>query len=278
MTNSPSSRSIETYLKYAAVPYAFGFFTVMVHTARYGLPVIQLIDPINVWVGAFPSLFLLAVWKLFQLPQASSGSELTRQLIGRIGLSRTASLNVTLSLISIALLLCAARVRLVAETPHYQLRAWLAFSLLLVTAFTVNWVKLSTHYELCRLLPSSRSLIDPVYRWLVRVWVVLVALLVFRAYVTGIYPNLPLRYGFGRPAPVRLIVNPQMVPHELLETNVTSVEAPIETQWVLLLYRTGQEHIVLCEQCKAKILSLSNAAVSGVIWKESSTSPNFQPK
>ncbi|HYK61081.1 MAG TPA: hypothetical protein VEV85_16735 [Bryobacteraceae bacterium] len=32
--------------------YGFGFLTVMVHTYPLGVPALQLIEPVNVWIGA----------------------------------------------------------------------------------------------------------------------------------------------------------------------------------------------------------------------------------
>jgi hypothetical protein len=48
----------DQYLKFAAIPYAFGFFTVMLHTARYGFPVVQILQPLNFWIGVIPTLIL----------------------------------------------------------------------------------------------------------------------------------------------------------------------------------------------------------------------------
>jgi len=44
--------TIEPILKWGAVAYGFGFLTVMVHTYLLGVPVLQLIEPVNVWIGA----------------------------------------------------------------------------------------------------------------------------------------------------------------------------------------------------------------------------------
>jgi len=46
-------RDIEWILKWAADAYGFGFLTVMWYTHhRLGVPVLQLIEPVNVWIGA----------------------------------------------------------------------------------------------------------------------------------------------------------------------------------------------------------------------------------
>ncbi|HYL87063.1 MAG TPA: hypothetical protein VE263_22765 [Candidatus Angelobacter sp.] len=42
---------IEPILKWGAVSYACGFLIVMIHTARLGIPALQLIEPINIWIG-----------------------------------------------------------------------------------------------------------------------------------------------------------------------------------------------------------------------------------
>jgi len=43
---------VEPILKWGTVAYAFGFLTIMLYTNRLGIPVLQLIEPVNVWIGA----------------------------------------------------------------------------------------------------------------------------------------------------------------------------------------------------------------------------------
>lgn len=45
-------RDLEPILKWTAVAYGFGFLTVMIHTWELGIPVLQLIEPLNIWIGA----------------------------------------------------------------------------------------------------------------------------------------------------------------------------------------------------------------------------------
>ena len=42
---------IEPILKWAGVAYVFGFLVVMLYTYRLGIPTLQLIEPVNVWIG-----------------------------------------------------------------------------------------------------------------------------------------------------------------------------------------------------------------------------------
>lgn len=55
---------IEPILKWAAVAYGFGFLTVMWHTHRLGVPVLQLIEPVNVWIGAPLAIVVFFLEKL----------------------------------------------------------------------------------------------------------------------------------------------------------------------------------------------------------------------
>lgn len=43
--------NIEPFLKWGAVAYGLGFVTVMFHTRKIGIPVIQLVEPVNIWIG-----------------------------------------------------------------------------------------------------------------------------------------------------------------------------------------------------------------------------------
>ena len=44
-------KQLEVLISWASIAYALGFVTVMIHTARLGIPVIELIEPIYVWIG-----------------------------------------------------------------------------------------------------------------------------------------------------------------------------------------------------------------------------------
>ena len=49
----------ENIVKLAGLAYAFGFLIVLVNTARLGIPVIQVLEPVNVLIGAIPASFIL---------------------------------------------------------------------------------------------------------------------------------------------------------------------------------------------------------------------------
>ncbi len=283
VTESQKPRTFETYLKYAAVlaavPYALGFLTVMLHTGRYGLPVIQLIQPINFWVGLIPSIFLLGVWKVLRLPQKSSVNQLPVRFVNKVGVPRARLLNVLLLLLANGIILCAAIPLRHLRSGHDQLSEWLLLVLMFVAAIAVKWAQGLLFFGLPWRgdIPATFSA-----EWYVRglflSWVILVACLTLQAYVVGIYPKLPQRYGFGHPSSVRLVVDPRKISQELLESQSADVETAKVTRPVLLLYRTGQEHIILCEQCKAKTFSLNNAVVFGIIWQKSSEPEKAQSK
>jgi len=81
-----SKLSWDQYLKLAAIPYAFGFFTVMLHTARYGFPVVQILQPLNFWIGVIPTLTLAGWWWASSFIARSSWWERPiRRLAAKIG-------------------------------------------------------------------------------------------------------------------------------------------------------------------------------------------------
>jgi hypothetical protein len=57
---------IEPILKWLAVAYGFGFLIVLLHTYRLGIPMLQLIEPANVWIGLPLAILAYFVDKIYQ--------------------------------------------------------------------------------------------------------------------------------------------------------------------------------------------------------------------
>jgi hypothetical protein len=74
-------RDIEPVLKWVAVAYALGFLTVMLYTYNLGVPVLQLIEPVNVWIGAPLAIIAYFLDKLFKF--VKSGRDQFRERIKR---------------------------------------------------------------------------------------------------------------------------------------------------------------------------------------------------
>ncbi len=275
VTESPTLEWFEPYFKYpylkflglvAAVAYAFGFFTVMVHTAHYGLPVIQLIEPLHLWVGLIPSVVLFATWQGVKVVAKSIPSDRVEPFVHKIGVGRAKNAVIGLHAFSAVLMVFFA----FRYSSRIRGNPWFGLSVLLVLLVTA-FVLAVAHSAVCKADPSRYWGFMPRF---LRVWLIIVTLIValaiFKVYVAGIYPSLPQRYGFGDPALVRLVVDPNKMPSELLDSQMSPQGPPKITKRIRLLYRTAREHILLCDECKAKTLSLSNDGVYGIIWQESS--------
>ena len=248
--------SWEQYLKLAAVPYAFGFLTVMFHTARYGFPVIQLIQPLNFWVGSIPTLVLAVIWKGVQITARTPWNRHMNKAIKRFGfpIVKIVSLSVIIASFGLGLLMVYmptfyGRYFLFPDVWSVGGQILVLFSLLCSTAV------ISAFDDKKRLNYTDIA----VCAWL--------AFLILAIYVTGIYPRLPQRYGFGEPSNVKMVLDPKMAPPELLESKPMDSFSPVVSRSVKLLYRTDKEDLILCDQCQSKSLSVNSAGVVGIIWE-----------
>lgn len=238
---------------------------------------VQLADPINLWVGLIPSLVLYAVWQSLRTADRPFSTGTGKMLFDRLGTGRAVFASGLFALSALAMLAWALLVFRPLHRERVELRTWIAFVLLLALALALKWFQTRLYCSMSSRLrtdkPSAVRLFESLLAKLVMAsWAALITLNVLQAYVLGLYPQLPQRYGFGKPSLVRLVVDPRMVPRDLLREESVAAEPPQVTRKILLLYRTNQEYIVRCEQCGIKTISLSGAAVFGTIWNESSPS------
>jgi hypothetical protein len=73
------SKQLQSILAWGSVTYALGFVTVMAHTARLGIPIIQLLEPVYVLVGAplaVVAFFSRELWRLVKARTAKLTSKL----------------------------------------------------------------------------------------------------------------------------------------------------------------------------------------------------------
>src|SRR4051812_34913304 len=61
--------AIETLLKWGSIAYGLGFLTVLFNTVKLGIPTLELIEPVQVWVGiplAIVFWLVIAAYKYFK--------------------------------------------------------------------------------------------------------------------------------------------------------------------------------------------------------------------
>ncbi len=61
------SKQVEIFLAWGSVAYAAGFVTVLAHTARLGIPIIEILKPLYIWIGLPLAIVLFSIKWLWEL-------------------------------------------------------------------------------------------------------------------------------------------------------------------------------------------------------------------
>jgi hypothetical protein len=263
---SPESKlSWDQYLKLAAIPYTFGFLTIMFHTAQYGFPVVQVLQPLNFWVGAIPTVLFVAAWKGITFMVSFPWGNRLEKVAIRLGSRRTEIVKDIL-LVGLVLLQVLALLTERKRTPNDPTMSAVQIVLTSLLIFT---------FMLYSMLSSAERpyISTPPFVWMMERIPLVISLflfiaMIFSVYLYQIYPALPQRYGFGRPANIKLVLDPKMSPPDLLENKPADPTLPVVSRSVKLLYRTDKEDLILCDQCQSKSLSITSSAVLGIIWED----------
>src|SRR2546427_12406784 len=59
-------QAVSEVLGYATFAYAVGFLTLLANTAKYGLPILEFIRPLNLWIGVFPTAVIVGSFVIFR--------------------------------------------------------------------------------------------------------------------------------------------------------------------------------------------------------------------
>ena len=215
-------RDIEPILKWGAVSYACGFLIVMIHTARLGIPALQLIEPINIWIGLPVTIVLFFFDKLINKWKRAM-EELDRELTEAVALA----------------------VKIGKEKDPDQVYDLIVNTI--VRAFSSTFVfpsvnpseflmkKIFGYYRtkftaaLTETLPERKRLVAQGWLWrvlsvaaffaavqrFVNVIVELAVMLIACSlYVGVLYSRIPQTYGGGRPMDVQVIIDAESIPQE----------------------------------------------------------------
>jgi hypothetical protein len=274
-------RNIEPVLKWIGVAYAFGFLVVLVHTYRLGIPMLQLIEPVNVWIGAPLALLAFFLDKIFEgLTRAvrnlrasvkkaaeirqdlSADPELFRYQVFEIWFGSLALFAAPIGLLGPAQKLLH---RLNPIHPDLTGKASGAGGLA---------VEALTKADRERMLGE----VEPILRWAQRIAVgarlINLVLLVFWAivacgYYVELFPKIPQTLGGGRPQSVQLLLSPESIPQaKEFEDWRKEMAAPEAKQSILvpvtLYFHT--EHELIVRKGTGPIVSLSDHAINGIVF------------
>jgi hypothetical protein len=283
---------IEPFLKWAAVAYALGFGTIMYHTWSLGIPVIQLIDPINIWVGLPLAGVAFFLDKLYTMLKKATIHFSDRAKALREERKYFEGSNVDLlhlvqktvdavsSGMSVVLPVLGPLAPLVKVLYSAAANYWLAQ----IPIATFKSTAVSEEQRKALLKWTSRVLFwDQIFGEALRLanFVLMICIVVPAAcliYIAAVYPGAPQTVGGGRPLPVELILSEETLPKTPIfarwlpnaEVAVQGYPTPkIEGKKnlvvpVTLYFRT--DHEIYVRKDRGPIVSLSDHAVEGIVF------------
>lgn len=262
--------SVDSIAAWASVAYGCGFLVVLLHTGRLGLPVIELLEPIYVWIGLpFAALAFFGRRLLSWLKAHSTWHR--DQLISALNDENEEHDPIA---------------DFVAEAG----RAWLWF-------LPRRWASRRLRYMIDRLLHAvgresriAKGVLHTM-RWQVRSLraasslqaltgvALIVGMTVFAIYhyVLRVYPSISQSYGGGAPLPVRLLLDSSMVSavvntdHHgtVLSREVELLFRVSDTYWIRssrgLTGCTLDPAAMVPSAADTCILALDKAAIHGIV-------------
>ena len=239
-------QAVSEVLGYATFAYVVGFLTLLANTAKYGLPILEFIRPLNLWIGVFPTAVIVGSFVIFRKWRRLNPegvkialSDVLYDILGMLLFLGGSFFLGWFVLESMILVLLGHRdplhpnpLPLPMPAPaialahwmerHRQLLAWiLRVSIFLTLVFTPPASEKSTAQ------PWTKQFWNDVWAHNVRFWrdvwstgshrhlrylVVGSTLGVLSIYTWFVFPSLPQRYGFGRPTTVQLLVDTELLP------------------------------------------------------------------
>jgi hypothetical protein len=283
---------IEPFLKWAAVAYALGFGTIMYHTWSLGIPVVQLIDPINIW---FVFLFEGLVFFLDNFPTTlkkatihfSDRAKALREERKRFEGSDVDLVHLvqkTIDVVSSGMSVLLAPLGPLAPLVKVMYSAAAKYWLDQIPIATLESAKVSEKERKALLKWTSRVLFwNEMFGEGLRLanFVLMICIVVPAAcllYIAAVYPWAPQTVGGARPVQVGLILSEETLPRTPIfagwlpaaEGAVQGSPTPkIEGKKnfvvpVTLYFRT--DHEIYVRKGGGPIVSLSDHAVEGIVF------------
>ncbi|MEO0973452.1 MAG: hypothetical protein AAFX85_10190 [Pseudomonadota bacterium] len=247
-------------IAWASISYAFGFAIVTIHTWRLGLPVIELLNQVYVWVGMPLAAVCFFAWKLLAIARdrTRSVSVELQEAVSQLGRSPTSAdyrkvehgfSSAGLLGSYVAWLLARHRKRLEQE----QQRATDQSSV--QSDATARWA--SSAVAFAKGVLAIRTLTE-FLRGIVAVGFLL------GLYVWVGYPSLSQSLGGGKPTVVTVVVEADALAEGLANAQVTDPPPKTRTLQARLLYRTADA--VHLELEAGRRVSIASKSVRAIVW------------
>lgn len=272
---------IQSLLGYAGFAYVVGFITLVVNTARYGVPVFEFVKPINLWVGAVPTFAILTGVAAFRKWRQKHGRKTSFSLL-------QVSLDILIFIYKATLSYAAAWlfygfVSIQVYWGGRLLSRWLGDSfrdpflsfvqshrqpyvlfMAAASLFLVTLMELFNDVKRNDLLANEERI-----GYILRYVITGVTIVILVVYIWVAYPRMPQRYGFGAPIDVKFVVGrelPLVLPRE-----PGGIEQANEELWttdtIQLLFRTDKEYVVrFTKEGNVRTVSVDAASIKAIIW------------
>jgi hypothetical protein len=234
------SKRIEQALAWVSVSYALGFFVVLAHTARLGLPILDLIDSAYIWIGVpltIVAFFSQRIWAWIRVGIEKRTASIRETLANDISsTSLKEQVDFFLDRVRAAIpfsLTNAVITRIAASMSRRFLQSKLAADAEASPRFRKHFRFASVMVVVAAAVTGLLNLVG---------WIV-TGVTVLLVYVWFIYPVMPQSVGGGAPSPVQLVVDTSKVPQSFLVSTGTQT-LPAATgsvggaTTIDLLYRT----------------------------------------
>ena len=288
--NDNESKNIQNILSWGSVAYLAGFFTVMLHTASLGIPIIEILKPIYIWIGLPIAIVIFSIRWFWQLTSARINRIKTQFALIRdeskevFGNSKSIEVD---ELVDIFINLLYTSLKIFPSVLEFMLSK--IIKLLEIPIRKIS--KWSVQHDLRNLKVSEDIYfrnsfkmvkgLEITFRSLSEVlgaisFFVLILAIPFACflYIYKIYPIIPQSYGGGEPLSAVLILSGEDLPTSSPEIctlfpNNTCPSQPSKTlitSTVDILYITPEQYFI--QSSDQKIFALKKAIVNGIIYDE----------
>lgn len=279
------SKQIENFLAWGSIAYLMGFFTVLVHTASLGIPIIEIIKPIYIWIGlplAIVVFSLRWLWELLKTRLNKIKNELDSTKEEIISLEKNYP-NLSANDLAIAFSELSSSVISIIPFPFH-------FAIILLS----KWQQKNVPHIIEKALRDSKDEVEKQkyiktnFKFLKRsVFVYRIIGEIIRAirffaylsliplacyfYIFYVYPKIPQSYGGGRPISVVMMIDTENLPQDssalqdiFPKSSNYSESKTNETVKIKILYSTSEQYYITSGS--GIIMSLDKSLVKGIVW------------
>lgn len=259
----------EKLIAWASIAYACGFVIVLLHTARIGIPVLDLVKPIYVWIGLPVAAVLFFARQILGWLRSRAAAN-RAEFVGALKTDHSRLTGDDRSEVTDRVIDTVAYI-----TPWFLPRKFVQriFRSVVDRIFLRVGSRGPDHARTVKILDAyargfraTRALLNLsnlVIQTAAGAGLILL-------YVWTLYPRLPQAYGGGAPAPVRLLIDtaklPPGLPHVTGPRDSREPAAlPLMTPDVSLLYITTAAYWI--QTPDARVIALDKSVVMGIVYE-----------